>query len=223
MKESGNNIFLGGAIITAVVSSLCCILPVVAIMLGVGAFSIASFFETLRPYMLVVAISALAFGFYRTYLRREKCYEGQTCATKPIGRVNKIVLWAATVTVVGMALFPWYSGNITAALINPEIETQSDLSGDNIPAPERPAIVDSNVAAENEATQQNRKTVVIAVEGMTCESCAASINIALKRVKGVISAEASYRDKNVTVVYNPKQVTVERIKKGIYDAGYTPK
>ena len=65
--------------------------------------------------------------------------------------------------------------------------------------------------------------MVFVVEGMTCEGCASHIGVALKRIKGVYSASASYPEKNVKVVYNPKQVTVERIKQGIRDAGYDPK
>lgn len=98
-KESGEKIFLGGALVAAAASSLCCILPVAAAVLGLGAFGIASVFESLRPYLLVVVVLALALGFYQTYFRREKCGEGRACATKPVGRFNQIILWTATVAV----------------------------------------------------------------------------------------------------------------------------
>ncbi len=67
------------------------------------------------------------------------------------------------------------------------------------------------------------KTVVIDVEGMTCEGCASLIDETLNKVKGVISAKASYKNKNVKVVYNPKQITLVEIKKTISDLGYRPK
>lgn len=220
-KESGEKVFLGSAIVAAVASSLCCILPVVAVAFGLGAFSIASVFESLRPYLLVVVFLALGFGFYQTYFRSEKCVEGQACATKPIGRFNQMILWMATIAVVAIAAFPYYTGYIVSALDRQPPPTteinQPNAVTDNIVNENK----DESAAAESES--QTRQTIVIAVEGMTCEGCAAQLNVALKRLKGVISAEANYPQKNVKVVYNPKQVTVERIKKAIYDAGYTPK
>lgn len=221
MKESGEKIFLGSAIVAAVASSLCCILPVVAVAFGLGAFSIASVFESLRPYLLVVVFLALAFGFYQTYFRREKCGEDQACATKPTGRFNQMILWLATIAVLTVAAFPYYSGYIVSALdrqppMTEEIN-QPNAAEENVVSENK----DESAAAESES--QNRKTIVIQVEGMTCEGCAAQLNVALKSLKGVIAAEANYPQKNVKVVYNPKQVTVERIKQAIYDAGYTPK
>jgi copper chaperone CopZ len=220
-KESGEKMFLGGAFIAAIAASLCCILPILAIALGLGAFGIASVFESIRPYLLVVVFLALAFGFYQTYFRREKCGEGQACSTKPVGRFNQMILWMATISVVAIASFPYFTGYIVSALDKQPPPTteinQPNAVTENIVNENK----DESAAAESES--QNRKTIVIAVEGMTCEGCAAQLNVALKRLEGVISAEANYPQKNVKVIYNPKQVTIERIKKAIYDAGYTPK
>ena len=205
MKESGSNWFLGSAVIAAIASSLCCILPVLSVALGLGAFGVASMIETLRSYLLVVAFLALGFSFYQTYFRQEKCNEGEACATKPIGRFNQFVLWFATIAIVAFALFPFYTGYIVSA-----------LDGRTTPP-----TTETNVVSENEA--EKPKTVFIVVEGMTCEGCASHINEELKKLKGVISAEASYKNKNVKVVYNPNQVTLEQIKKAINDIGYVAK
>jgi len=196
-----------GAIVAAVASSLCCILPVVAVVFGLGAFGIASVFETLRPYFLVLTIAALGFSFYQAYFRKETCEEGEACATKPVGRMNKMMIWFALVGVVGIAAFPYYSGYVLAAVDRPAAVEPATPNA-------QPAVVD--------AEAQNRKTVVIGVSGMTCEDCATHLNTALSRIKGVISAEASYPNKNVKVVYDPKQVTLDRIRQGIHDAGYDP-
>ena len=111
-------------------------------------------------------------------------------------------LWIATIGIVTFALFPFYTGFLVSAF------------GSN--APETPNQV--SVASKNEA--QN-KTVIIEVEGMTCDGCASHIDETLKKLKGVISAKASYKDKNVIVVYNPNQTTLEKIKKVINEIGYT--
>lgn len=219
MKESGEKIFLGSAIVAAIAASLCCILPVAAVVFGLGAFSIASIFESLRQYLLIIVFLALAFGFYQTYFRSEKCVEGQACATKPLVRFNQMILWMATVAVLAIAAFPYYTGYIVSALDRKP--TTAEINQPNAVIENQ---TENNVETSVvESESQNRKTVVIAVEGMTCEGCASHINIALKRIKGMISAEANYPEKNVKVVYNPKQVTFERIKQGITDAGYIPK
>jgi len=53
-----------------------------------------------------------------------------------------------------------------------------------------------------------------------CESCQNRIETALNKLSGVKSASLNLDDKKVTVVYNPKKITVEDIKKAISEAGY---
>ena len=200
------NVFIGGAVFAAIASSLCCVLPLVAVVFGLGAFGAASAFETLRPYLLVPAFAALAFSFYRIYFRREDCAEGDACATKPVSKLNQLFLWAGVLVILTFALAPYYTGYLAAAVGNP----QQPSTNQAMP-----------VGSETES--QTNKTVVIEVEGMTCESCAAHINETLKKLKGVVSAEANYPKKNVTVVFNPKQITLEQIKKAIDEIGYKAK
>ncbi|MEO7659079.1 MAG: mercuric transporter MerT family protein, partial [Pyrinomonadaceae bacterium] len=106
------NMFVGGGIVAAVAASLCCILPLIAVVFGLGAFGIASAFETLRPYLLVLAFAALGYGFYRVYFRREECAPGESCATKPVNKINQLSLWIASAVIVAFTLVPYYSGYI---------------------------------------------------------------------------------------------------------------
>lgn len=199
------NIFIGGAVFAAIASSLCCVLPLAAVLFGVGAFGTASAFETLRPYLLVLAFAALAFSFYRVYFRREECAEGESCATKPINKINQIFLWAGLLAICAFAFAPYYTGYLMAAAGNPQ-----KFSSEAMPA----ASSEENLA---------NKTIVIEVEGMTCAGCEPHINETLKKINGVISAEASYENKNVKVVYNSKQISLERIKVAIEEIGYKAK
>ena len=43
-------VFLGSAVVAAIGSSLCCVLPLAAALFGLGAFGAASAFEQFRPY-----------------------------------------------------------------------------------------------------------------------------------------------------------------------------
>ena len=199
------NFFIGGAIFAAIASSLCCVLPLIAVVFGLGAFGAASAFEAFRPYLLMLAFAALAFSFYRVYLRRGECAEGESCSTKPVNKMNQIFLWTALLVISAFALAPYYTGYLAAAVIN-----------------QRQSSIDTMPALSAEENQAN-KTVVIEVEGMTCAGCEPHINETLKKLNGVVSAEASYRKKNVEVVFNPKQVSLEQIKQAIDEIGYKAK
>lgn len=222
MKKLDRNFFLGGGIAAAIAASLCCILPVLSIAFGLGAFGAAAFFESLRPYLLTVVVVALAFSFYQMYFRRQSCAEGEACATKPFGTANKIFLWVAAIAIGVVAMFPHYSEYIVAALTK-KPKAPAEISQPNAVIENQPESLIETSAAINPPESQNQKTTVIVVQGMTCEGCASHINVALMDVKGVISAKANFREKNVKVVYDPRQVTVEGIKKGINDTGYIAK
>lgn len=196
------NVFMGGGIAAAIVSSLCCILPLIAVIFGLGSFGLASASETLRPYLLVLAVAVLGYGFYRVYFRREECAPQESCAIKPVNKINQIPLWIATVVIVAFALAPYYTGYIAAAITAPNLLTTESA----------PVVAPAESAA--------KKTVVLNVRGMTCDACETHIEVPLRKLQGVISADADYKKHNVTVVYDPAHVTVEKIKEAITATGY---
>lgn len=61
--------------------------------------------------------------------------------------------------------------------------------------------------------------VVIQVEGMSCNHCVNSVEGALKKVPGVVSAKVNLKDKNVTVEHEDG-VDVDTLKEAIEDQGY---
>lgn len=191
---------LGGAIAAAFGAALCCIGPVLFALLGLGAFGAASVFASLRPYLLAVAVLALAFGFYRLYFRREQCAPGEACATKPVSKVNRTALWLVLFVVVAFALSPYYVGYIAAAVVR---QKQS--------AP---------VAAAQSGALE---TVTIEVEGMSCESCEVPVKAALDDTPGVHSAEVSFKQGTARVQYDPAQTNLDKIKSAINSTGYKAK
>ena len=62
--------------------------------------------------------------------------------------------------------------------------------------------------------------VDIPVGGMTCASCVATIEEALKQTEGVVSASVNLATERATVEYVPTQVTLADLKKSTIDAGY---
>lgn len=121
---------------------------------------------------------------------------------KPISKICQISLWLATVVIITFALAPYYTGYIAAAVTAPSLP----------PADTAPVTV-ADVTAAN-------KTIVLNVRGMTCAGCEAQIEVPLRKLEGVTSADAAYKAHNVTSVYDPARITVERIKKTITATGY---
>ena len=64
------------------------------------------------------------------------------------------------------------------------------------------------------------KTVVIGIEGMTCNSCVKSIEGRISDHVGVQTIKVSLEDKNGTIEYFPSQVTPEQLRDAIDDMGF---
>src|SRR2546428_3088513 len=97
---------LGGSVLAAITASLCCIGPLVAVLLGASGFAASAAFEKWRPVFLGVTFALLALAWYLTYSKpKAACEEGSACATKPVAKWNKVILWVATSFVFIAAAF----------------------------------------------------------------------------------------------------------------------
>jgi len=212
MKEE--RLAIGGAVVTAIVASLCCIGPVLLALFGLGAFGAASFFGAARPYLLVVAVLLLAAGFYWTYFRRRKeaCAPGEACATKPVSRARRAGLWLASILVLAFALAPYYVGHLASALTRRQPSTTTT-----------PATTQSAQPNENSQIQSTVETITVKVEGMSCSACEIPVRDALANTPGVRNADVSYKRGNARVEYDPKQTNQDQIKRAINSTGYKAK
>jgi len=64
------------------------------------------------------------------------------------------------------------------------------------------------------------ETSKIAVGGMTCMGCVASVKRVLSGIDGVTSAEVTLDPAQATVSYDPARASLASIKSAISDAGY---
>lgn len=202
MKEE--KILTGGAIVAAIAASLCCIGPLLFAVLGLGAFGAASVFETGRPYLLAFAVLALAFGFYRSYFKKESCAPGDACATKPVSQINRVFLWFASAAVLAFALSPYYAGTLATSLNGQN--KQNVLTEKSVtPAAQTP--LTAPVASEAITT--------LKIKGMTCASCEATIQLVLEKTPGVNSAAVSYQRGEAVIKYDSARVTPEQLAKSV--------
>ena len=193
---------LGGSLLAAITASLCCIGPLVAVALGAGGFAASAVFEKWRPVFLGVTFALLALAWYLTYRKpKADCAEGAACATKPVSKWNKMVLWFATGVVFLMAAFPSLSSAILRAS-----QTSAPVAGSP------PAIAQS--------ASSDLQRVIIPVEGMTCATCEIAVHRALKQVQGVENAQVSAATSTATVDYEPAKTDPGQLVEAINTTGY---
>jgi mercuric ion transport protein len=187
---------LTGAILAAVTASLCCILPLIAAVLGFTGLAASQFFEDWRPYVLAVTFGLLAVGFYLAYRRpREVCEVGSVCERTPIGRWNRAALWLVAVSVAVLAAFPYYSGWVARA----------------VTMTKQPAELPEPISQAH---------AVLKIDGMACSSCAALLEKQLSQIPGVRRAKVSFEKKQAILDYDPRRVDPSRFASSITEAGY---
>ena len=71
--------------------------------------------------------------------------------------------------------------------------------------------------------QNEKEMLTIGVEGMTCASCVARVERALKKVDGVADASVNLATERATVTFSPQEVEVDRLLGAIEAAGYEPR
>lgn len=188
---------LGAAVAAALAASVCCLGPILLVSLGAGGAWIGSLstLEPFRPWLMLLTALLLAFAFRRTYRRREACADGAACARPAVRQGSRVALWLVTVAVAGLLVLPDVLGALAAS---PAAST----------AP--------SAAAEPAKTRR----AVLAVSGMTCGGCVATVKTALSKTPGVTAVEVSLEPPRASVTYDPSKTNVRALVKALEDAGY---
>ncbi|OJZ17749.1 MAG: mercuric transport protein [Thiobacillus sp. 65-29] len=109
-QEKTGRLPLIGGVIAAIAASLCCIGPLVLVMLGIGGAWVANLavLEPFRPYFLGVAVIFLFFAWRKIYRApAAACTPGSLCALPQTNRAYKVLFWIVT-ALVGLAMvFPY--------------------------------------------------------------------------------------------------------------------
>lgn len=64
------------------------------------------------------------------------------------------------------------------------------------------------------------ESMVLRVDGMSCEHCVKAIKNAVSALPGVADVQVDLNAKTVTIDYDPTQSPLDKIKLGIEDQGY---
>jgi copper chaperone CopZ len=192
----GGHWLLGASLGAAIAASLCCILPILTAVTGLGVLAAGAKFEPWRPYLLGVTGLLLGAGIvfaYRNY--KTACATGSLCAAKPMSRWNFIALGTVAALVAGVAAFPYYSGAVAKAVVG--------TSGPN-----------------DTVRSAALVRVTFRIPDMDCPACAVALSANLQKVPGVADAELDVDGRKAVVTYDSGAQDVAVIEKVISDAGF---
>ena len=101
--------WLAGGVLAAIGASLCCVVPLVFVSLGIGGAWLASLqgFEPYRPYFIAVTVLFLALAFRALYLKPARCKPGEACADPHVRRRQRAIFWSVSFVLLVLSVIPW--------------------------------------------------------------------------------------------------------------------
>ena len=93
---------------SVIVASSCC-LPMLPFLFAAGAAGTSAFVTQFRPYLLVVSVLLIAFGFYKSWQTKQ-------CNCEP-SRISTFLLWFSAIVVFLFIFFPQVIANLVADLV----------------------------------------------------------------------------------------------------------
>lgn len=187
------NVTSAGSVLTAITASLCCVGPIVAALAGVGSIGAFSVFVAYRPYFIVLTILLLGLGFFLSYRKREVLCDDGTCKIESAGKWSKATMWLATVIAAVSIAVP-YLGWTQELLAQP-------ISG-------------------QDPTSIANALVVLDIEGMDCEACAAGLQATLGRIEGVAAAQVNFQDARAVLKYDSTRVRPKAFVEELKEVGF---
>ncbi len=181
-------------ILSALLASMCCLGPVLLVLLGLGSLGFGTFLGRYHWWFIAAAIILLTIA-WRSYLKEAGRCRAASCEMAQ-GKTTRAVLTLASVVVavfVGLNLYTYASRHRSA---------------------QGPAVARINNASTS---------VVIPVEGMTCFTCELTVESSLKTLPGVQSADAKVNDAAAYVRYDSTQVSLDALVAAINKTGYRAK
>jgi copper ion binding protein len=190
------NSLLTSGILAALISSLCCITPVLALVAGAsGIVSTFSWLDPARPFFMGIAVIVLGFAWYQKLSPKTK--DEMNCACDEENKTSfwqtKKFLSITTVFAALMLAFPLY-----AHIFYPKVEKQV-------------IIVDKT----------DIQTVTFEIKGMTCNGCAAHVEHEVNKLDGIVKVTASYKQANAIVKFDKSETNTGEIEQAINSTGYT--
>ena len=96
-------------VLAAIGASVCCVGPLVLLMLGIGGAWIANLtaLEPLRPWFVAAALLFVTLAFRRLYLQPQVCEPGAACAEPIVLERQRLIFWVVVLALLGLLSVPW--------------------------------------------------------------------------------------------------------------------
>ena len=101
---------LVGAGLATLGASVCCVVPLVLVLLGISGAWISTLtaLDPLRPWFSAAAVLSLAVAFWMLYRPAAQCGVDGSCIEPGTLRRRRRWLWFATAIIALLLLFPYY-------------------------------------------------------------------------------------------------------------------
>ena len=98
-----------GASLAAIGASICCVVPLVLVLLGISGAWIGNLtaLEPYRPIFIGVALVALFFAWRRIFRPARACAPDDACAVPQVRTAYKVIFWIVTALVLIALVFPY--------------------------------------------------------------------------------------------------------------------
>lgn len=99
---------LAGAL-AAVGASICCVGPLVLLMLGIGGAWISHLtaLEPLRPLFIGATLVFLGLAFRHLYLLAPVCKPGAACSDSAVLKRQRLIFWFVALALLALLAVPW--------------------------------------------------------------------------------------------------------------------
>ncbi|TAK60764.1 mercuric ion transporter MerT [Methylobacter sp.] len=106
-QHSGRFLLIGG--LGAVFASLCCLGPLLLLLLGFSGAWLANLaaLEPYRPVFIIISLAALIFAWQRIFRPIPNCQPGEPCALPPVRRWHAMIFYGVLVLVLLALFFPY--------------------------------------------------------------------------------------------------------------------
>ena len=102
------NSLVAGAL-AAIGASVCCVVPLVLLMMGIGGAWIASLtvLEPLRPWFIAATVLFVGLEFRRLYFQQPACEPGAACAQSSVLQRQRLIFWVVALVLLALLSVPW--------------------------------------------------------------------------------------------------------------------
>ncbi len=102
MNKKESNLPMIGGILAAIGAGVCCVGPLVLLLLGVSGSWIGNLtaFEPYRPVFVLFVVLLFGYSGWKIYRPVEECEPGTACAVPATQKRRKVIFWLSAITAI---------------------------------------------------------------------------------------------------------------------------